>query len=553
MNYFSRYEPIFGSWYITDELGSGAEGHLYRIKRTDALGHEYYSALKAMAIPPGGEADIESVMAGGLPREEAEAYFRNALEETTHEFELLAKLKGNSYIVSYEDHDVFEREDGFGWDILMRLEELTPLVKSSIDKPLSEDDVVSMATDICRGLSLCHKFGIIHRDIKPDNIFISPAGNYKLGDFGIARIIEQTSSAMSRKGTYGYMAPEVYWGRKYGKTVDLYSLGLVMYRFLNDGRMPFVPQYPEELKYRDTKNAFIKRMSEAEIPAPRNGSEMLKKIVLKACAYDRSDRYASAEEMLSDLESLAAGKTREIAARSGSTGVLTRRGTLICLFIIALITAYATYASIPKEITDITGGPAQGTEIYIGESISPEYTIEPSWFSDETVSFSSDNEDVFTVDEHGVISAVAPGEATLTLSAMDYSETVDLNVVPKVTEITGIDKKISMTTGDVITLKPVLHPEKFSDEEITWSIDDDKIASVSDTGVVAALSEGKTILKVSAGGTSFSATITVSDPVIVPTYTYSAPSGSSSKSKKKSSGSSGSVKGYFDSSDDEHF
>ena len=92
--YYSKYEPIFGSWHIISELGSGAEGHLYRISREDALGHVFYSALKAVTIPAGGEVDLESLIAGGMPRDDAVRYYDDVLENTVQEFELLEKLKG---------------------------------------------------------------------------------------------------------------------------------------------------------------------------------------------------------------------------------------------------------------------------------------------------------------------------------------------------------------------------------------------------------------------------------------------------------------------------
>ena len=83
MIYYSKYEPIFGTWHITGELGTGAEGHLYRISRTDALGHVFYSALKAISIPAGGEAEMESLIAGGMTREEVIRYFDSVLDDTT--------------------------------------------------------------------------------------------------------------------------------------------------------------------------------------------------------------------------------------------------------------------------------------------------------------------------------------------------------------------------------------------------------------------------------------------------------------------------------------
>ena len=547
--YYSKYEPIFGSWYITEEIGAGAEGKLYRVSRKDALGNEYTSALKAISIPAGGERELESMMAGGMPREEAEAFFSSALEDAAGEFELLAKLKGNSYIASYEDHEIYRRDEGFGWDILIRMEELEPLVRHSIDSPLTEEDVIRMGSDICRGLILCRKMGIIHRDIKPDNIFISPGGNYKLGDFGIARIIENTTAVLSRKGTYEYMAPEVYWGREYGQTADIYSLGMVMYRYLNDGRMPFMPAYPEAIKFRDSETAFLKRISEPELPPPANGSEELARIVLKACAHDRKDRYTDAESMLEDLEALASKETKKISApRIGASGrrkARTRLKRAAAVFLVlAAAAGIAAWALIPREVTDITGIDPEIT-IYIGDDKQLEYAVEPEWFKDEPVTFSSGDGSVFTVDGNGLIHAESVGESVLTVSAKEYTEEAVVSIVPKVTEIGGIDSSLSLTTGNTLTLEPVLKPDKFASEPVSYSSSDNDVAKVSDKGKITAVSAGTADITVSAGGCTFETKVTVSDPVV-----YSAPAKKNNKKTKKSS-SSGSGNGYF--GDEEYF
>lgn len=564
---FRQYEPIFGSWYITEELGAGAEGSLYRICRTDALGHKYYSALKAVSVPA-SKSETASLMAGGMQLEEVAEYYESVLRDATNEFELLAKLKGNSNIASYEDHEIFRHKDGIGWDILIRLEELTPLVKYSIDNPLSEEEVTRMGIDICRGLSLCKKYGIVHRDIKPDNIFISPSGSYKLGDFGIARIIEETTHGLSRKGTYEYMAPEVYWGRDYGSTVDLYSLGMVMYRYLNDGRMPFMPQSPAAIHADDREEAFIKRINGHDMPAPRCGSDELKRIVLKACAYDRADRYNDAEEMLSDLEALTdsgqlggdgAKHVRATTENSGSKTAATaenggnkRRKVLGIAFVLCILIACAVWYAIPKEVEDIDIGSVEGgADIYIGEDLALTCNVSPDRFKDEPVTFASGDESVFTVDDNGVIHALALGESKLTLTAKEYTEVVDICVVPKVTSISGIDETISLTTGDVMTLEPVLAPEQFAEEPVSYSTGDEKVAIVSDDGKLTAVAAGETTLTVTSGGCSFSANVSVADPVVYYTPTTSS-SKKSTKSTKKKSSSKGSA-GYFNSSDDEHF
>lgn len=577
-----QYEPVFGSWYITEELGSGGEGSLYRICRTDALGHKYYSALKAVSIPS-SKSETASLMAGGMQLEEVAEYYESVLENTTQEFELLEKLKGNSNIVSYEDHDIFKHEDGIGWDILIRLEELTPLVKYSIDNPLSEEEVTRMGIDICRGLSLCKKYGIVHRDIKPDNIFISPSGSYKLGDFGIARIIEKTTRGLSRKGTYEYMAPEVYWGRDYGATVDLYSLGMVMYRYLNDGRMPFLPQSPAAIHAEDREEAFFKRVNGNAMPEPRCGSGELKRIVLKACAFDRADRYNDAAEMLKDLEALettapaaekdaeaAAAAKAETKAATGTEASSKKAGTRTSAdektgsgkkrklaagiaLALCLLIACAVWLAIPKEVTDIDAGPAEGAaEIYIGDDLALSCTVAPDRFRDEPITFASSDESVITVDEKGVIHTLAMGEATLTMTAKEYSEEIAITVVPKVTSISGIEEDIDLTTGDTMKLEPVLAPENFADEPVTYSTGDDKIVSVSEDGTLTAVAAGETTLTLEAGGCTFNAALSVEDPVVyIPPSTTTSKNKSSKPTKKKSSSKGNS--GYFSSSDDEHF
>ena len=101
---YSRYEPIFGSWYITKKIGEGAEGKLFQIRREDELGNVYLSALKVITIPSGGDQEIRALMSSGMGEEDLELYYGNVVNRAANEFSLMYKLKGNSHIVSYEDH-----------------------------------------------------------------------------------------------------------------------------------------------------------------------------------------------------------------------------------------------------------------------------------------------------------------------------------------------------------------------------------------------------------------------------------------------------------------
>ena len=286
-----EYEPLFGSWYITDKIDEGSVGQLFRIRKTDSFGNEYTSALKVISIPNSGENEIRAVLASGVKEDELEQYYHGVISNASNEFGILAKLKGNTNIINYEDHEIIPHKDSFGWDILIRMEELTPLMEYASSHEMSEEDVLKMGVDLCRGLALCSEYKVIHRDIKPENIFVSDNGTFKIGDFGIARIVEQTKTSLSRKGTYTYMAPEMFRGDSYTENVDLYSLGLVMYKYLNHGRGPFLPKWPEPIVYEDSEKAFAMRLSGKELPLPESGSPRLKEIVCKACAYDAPRRY----------------------------------------------------------------------------------------------------------------------------------------------------------------------------------------------------------------------------------------------------------------------
>jgi serine/threonine-protein kinase len=175
------------------------------------------------------------------------SYYQGVVEDIVSEVALLSQFKGHSNIVSYEGHTVTPLEDSFGWLICIRMELLTPLYEYLREHAMTQRDVIRLGTDICTALEVCEQNNIIHRDIKPENIFHSRFGTFKLGDFGIAREMERTSAGMSKKGTYSYMAPEVYRGEAYDFTVDIYSLGIVLYRLLNNNRTPFLPPAPQPI------------------------------------------------------------------------------------------------------------------------------------------------------------------------------------------------------------------------------------------------------------------------------------------------------------------
>ena len=299
---YSVDAAVLDGWNITRLLGEGSYGKVFEIERSE-FGQTYRAALKVITVPQ-SSAEVRSVISEGMSVSQAEAYFHGIVEELMHEFSIMFKLKGTANVVSCEDLRVLEHPDGIGWDILIRMELLHPLLPYVYEHPMARRDIIRLGIDICKALELCQRYNIIHRDIKPENIFISDNRDYKLGDFGIARTIERTTSGLSKKGTYSYMAPEVYAGKEYGFSVDTYSLGLVLYRMLNKNRGPFLPQPPEAITFSSREQALARRMSGEPLPRPFYGEGRLGEIVLKACAFDPKDRYSSPQQLRQELEAI---------------------------------------------------------------------------------------------------------------------------------------------------------------------------------------------------------------------------------------------------------
>ena len=216
----------------------------------------------------------------------------------------MKSLKGQRNVVKCNAFKAAEHADGIGSNVFIRMELLTPLVEYLLNNEMDETSIVKFGIDICTALVECQSKGIIHRDIKPENLFVSPRGLFKLGDFGIARVMDHTTYA-TMIGTYQYIAPEVFKSNKYGKEADIYSFGLVMYWLLNNCRGPFLP-IDRPCTYEESERANRRRMGGETIPAPINGSNQLNQIILKACEYNPNNRYQSAKKMLEDLESLYA-------------------------------------------------------------------------------------------------------------------------------------------------------------------------------------------------------------------------------------------------------
>ena len=311
-------KQIWPEWQIEGKpLGKGSFGVVYKAVRRDH-GVESYAAIKVISIPT-DPSEVDSLCSEGLDMNATRTYLQGIVNDFVSEIQLMESLKGVQNIVSVEDYKVVEKTGEIGWDIYIRMELLTSFNAYICDKKLTEEEVIKLGCDICTALEICAKRNIIHRDIKPENIFINDFGYFKLGDFGIARKMENMTGGLSQKGTFNYMAPEVANSSEYDARVDTYSLGIVLYRLLNGNRLPFLDTEKQLLNPNERRNAVDRRLRGEDLPAPCDASPAMADLILRACAYDPNLRFASATEMKQALMSVANGTYQIGASRLDRT------------------------------------------------------------------------------------------------------------------------------------------------------------------------------------------------------------------------------------------
>lgn len=252
------------NWHIEALLGETKRSRVYRISRKD-MGIVYHSALKVISIQP---AEYER------------------MQELVRVLVLISGLKDSANILGCDDYEVVSKADD-GWELYLRMELQLPLSVYTEQNILSEEEVLRLGIDICKALEVCEANNIVHRNIKPENIFISGAEDFLLGDFGSSEL-EKAAADLPQDCISPYMAPEVYKNLPYSNTADIYSLGAVLYRCINNNRPPFMPLFDEQPK----------------IEPPCNADKKTAEVILKACAYSPEERCQSAAELKDALEKI---------------------------------------------------------------------------------------------------------------------------------------------------------------------------------------------------------------------------------------------------------
>jgi tetratricopeptide (TPR) repeat protein len=285
---FSTGLKFAGRYQIIEELGRGGMGHVFKVLDTK-VGEKI--ALKV--IKPEISSD------------------QKVLERFRNELKLTRKIRHRNVCQMFD----FGEEKGIHFITMeyVRGENLKGLIKQV--GQLSPGQALSIAEQICQGLSEAHRHDVIHRDLKPQNIMIDNDGTARIMDFGIARLLqagEMTDSGLII-GTPEYMSPEQVEGKKIGRQSDIYSLGVILFEMVT-GRVPFKGDTPLSIA--------LKQKAEPP-PHPKKFNSLvpdsLGRVILKCLDKNPARRYPSTEELLVDLKRIEreAPATRFVPFRKG--------------------------------------------------------------------------------------------------------------------------------------------------------------------------------------------------------------------------------------------
>ena len=256
---------------IVRPLGSGGMGEVY-LARDRTLGRDV--ALKILRSQYAGD------------RESAERFKREALSA--------ARLSHPNIVQVYDRGDT---EDGSSYIAM----EYVPggMLKDLIlrDGPLDSGTAASYGYQVAEALGAAHAKGVVHRDIKPQNVLITTSGHAKVADFGIARAASAASQTRTGTvmGTAGYMSPEQALGHPATPKSDLYSLGVVLYEAVT-GKLPFTADNPIAVSMKHVNEA--PRPPKALNPALPDG---MNAIIMRLLSKDPDDRYPDADALAEDL------------------------------------------------------------------------------------------------------------------------------------------------------------------------------------------------------------------------------------------------------------
>jgi serine/threonine protein kinase/predicted Zn-dependent protease len=318
----SAGQVFAGRYEVIEELGRGGMGRVYRVKDT-----QIKEEIALKLLKPEIAADE-----GMIER------FRNELK--------IARKITHKHVCRM--HDI-NQEEGTPYITMEYVEgeDLKSVIKSKVK--LAEKEAIAVAEQVCEGLAEAHELGVVHRDLKPQNIMIDEKGRARIMDFGIARSVEAPGVTQTGMiiGTPDYISPEQAEGKEADHRSDIYAMGVILFEMVT-GSVPFQG---------DTAlSVALKHKSQYPMdPRKLNPdvSESMSRLILVCLEKDKERRYQSAGELLDDLRNIEEGfplGTKIRPRKETFVAILKRKKLFVPGLIIALaIIALAVWQFLPRK------------------------------------------------------------------------------------------------------------------------------------------------------------------------------------------------------------
>ena len=294
--------PLLSNMELVQCISHRGGTSVYIVKSTKS-NQSYY--LKQIRIPE-SQKQVDALMFTGAAAtvEDAQNYYKQVAADYQAELETLEKLSASPNIGCYRSYQIEPKEDGVGFELYLLAEYRQTLSDVLAKTPMTQSGAVNLGLDLCSALCSLREAGLIHRNVKPTNVYLSSQGHYLLGDLGIAKIDELKYCSMPESMLSSYSAPELFsLLGTLEPTTDIYSVGMILYRIYNGNHGPF------EDEKTSPRAADKLRVTGQELPAPMYADYEMAEILLKACAFKPEDRYQTPQELQEAL--LDYGKRNE--------------------------------------------------------------------------------------------------------------------------------------------------------------------------------------------------------------------------------------------------
>ena len=293
---FELNTALLTNMEVQECLGRRGGTSVYSVKSTRS---EQLYVLKHISVPE-SQKQVEALIFTGAAsdQEAAQAYYQQVVADYQAELEQMETLSNSPNLDCFRSYEIRPKEDGVGFDVFLLAEFRTTLEQYLLKTDITHTSAVNLAMDLCSALADLREAGLIHRDVKPSNIYLSSQGHFMLGDMGLAKIEDLKYCSMPEGMLSPFSAPELFeLMANVNETIDLYAVGLILYRIYNGNHAPL------EDEKTSAKSADKLRITGQALPAPMFADYEMAEIIGKACAFKPEDRYQTPAELKEAISS----------------------------------------------------------------------------------------------------------------------------------------------------------------------------------------------------------------------------------------------------------